>query len=183
MPGRNAALAFGKQWNTTSSRSWQSTATPGSKTWESNPPRTLAEFSKGWRCARVTKVYIAEADGWVSATFALLIMDNLANGDILQESWKTLPCGVCARARESETQRCKGHPGLPRLRLPSNTARTNAQRFYESFGFIRHGFSFCVGLPSLMNCSSDCSALFHPGQPGVVSVEQCYAGSIRSCIF
>ena len=98
------------------------------------------------------KILVATHDSAVVGTFALLIMDNLVNGG--------LPSGVVedvAVAAEYQGQgigkqmmnfafeRCRQR-GCYKLVLSSNEKRDAAHRFYESLGFVRHGFSFQVNL-------------------------------------
>jgi GNAT superfamily N-acetyltransferase len=97
-------------------------------------------------------VYVAESDGEVVGTFALLIMDNLANGGV--------PSGVVedvAVARAAQGQgigrammrfaldECRRH-GCYKMLLSSNIMRPEAHRFYEALGFEKHGYSFRVEL-------------------------------------
>ncbi len=107
------------------------------------------------------KIFVATRDSAVVGTFALLIMDNLVNGG--------LPSGVVedvAVAAEYQGQgigkkmmhfafeRCRQR-GCYKLVLSSNEKREAAHRFYESLGFVRHGFSFLVNLtaqPQDNNC-------------------------------
>ncbi|MGO9410088.1 MAG: N-acetyltransferase family protein [Spirochaetia bacterium] len=97
-------------------------------------------------------VYVAEVDGSVEGTFALLIMDNLANGG--------LPSGIVEDVAVLRSSQGKGIGkammqsaiGICRdfkcykMALSSNTARSGAHRFYESLGFVRHGFSYRVDI-------------------------------------
>jgi GNAT superfamily N-acetyltransferase len=98
------------------------------------------------------KIFVATHDSAVVGTFALLIMDNLVNGG--------LPSGVVedvAVAAEYQGQgigkqmmnfafeRCRQR-GCYKLVLSSNEKRQAAHQFYESLGFVRHGFSFRVNL-------------------------------------
>ena len=107
------------------------------------------------------KIFVATHNNVVVGTLALLIMDNLVNGG--------LPSGVVedvAVAAEYQGQgigkqmmsfafeRCRQR-GCYKLVLSSNKKRNAAHRFYESLGFVRHGFSFQVNLnaqPQDNNC-------------------------------
>jgi L-amino acid N-acyltransferase YncA len=98
------------------------------------------------------KVYVAVVNGSVSGTFALLIMDNLANG--------CLPSGVIEDVAVLRSSQGKGIGKVMmqaairackdskcyKMVLSSNTARTGAHKFYESLGFVRHGFSYRVDI-------------------------------------
>ena len=97
-------------------------------------------------------VFVAEEDGRVVGTFALLIMDNLANWGAPSAIVEDVAVAVdqqgrgvgkrmmlVARARAEER-------GCYKLVLSSNARREAAHRFYESLGFERHGFSFQVTL-------------------------------------
>jgi len=98
------------------------------------------------------RVHIAEVDGIICGTFALLIMDNLANGG--------MPSGIVedvAVARSFQGQgvgkammrfameECK-RSACYKMTLSCNEMREQAHKFYESLGFTRHGFSDRVGL-------------------------------------
>ena len=98
------------------------------------------------------KVYIAEADGRASGTFALLIMDKLASGGrpsgVVEDVAVLRSCqgeGIGKAMMQRAIQVCRDC-GCYKMVLSSNTARTGAHKFYESLGFIRHGFSFRVDL-------------------------------------
>ena len=98
------------------------------------------------------KVYVAEMGGRVCGTYALLIMDNLANGgapsavveDVaVLRSWQGK--GIGKIMMETAIRACK-EGGCYKMALSSNATRTGAHKFYESLGFVRHGFSFRVDL-------------------------------------
>ena len=98
------------------------------------------------------KVYVAAADGRVSGTFALLIMDNLANGGlpsgVLEDVAVLRSCqgtGIGKAMMERAMRACRDFKCY-KMVLSSNTARTGAHKFYESLGFVRHGFSYRVDL-------------------------------------
>jgi len=98
------------------------------------------------------KVFVAEIDGQVVGTFALLIIDNLGHGGArsgLVEAVGVLPSfqgkGIGKEMMQSAMNRCKDH-GCYKMMLSSNETRTNAHKFYESLGFTRHGFSYRIGL-------------------------------------
>lgn len=97
-------------------------------------------------------VYVAEGEGRVVGTFALLVMDNLAHAgapsavveDVCvdqavrgQGIGRALMTFAMERAREL---------GCYKLVLSSNQARIDAHRFYRSLGFVEHGLSFHVDL-------------------------------------
>ena len=94
------------------------------------------------------KVYVAECDGLIVGTFALLVMDNLANSG--------RPSGIVEDVAVAKTyqgkgigkammkyagEECRRH-GCYKMVLSSNERRTATHKFYESLGFSRHGFSF-----------------------------------------
>ena len=97
-------------------------------------------------------LFVAEIDGHVVGTFALLIMDNLGHlgapsgvvEDVaVQPAWQGKGIGnammrfAMARCREA---------GCYKLTLSANQKRDAAHAFYESLGFRRHGYSFWVDL-------------------------------------
>lgn len=93
-------------------------------------------------------LYVAEQDGRIVGTFALLIMDNLGHlgapsavvedvavGPVLHGRGVGRAMMRFAMARATEKHCYK-------LVLSSNAKRERAHSFYESLGFERHGFSF-----------------------------------------
>lgn len=98
------------------------------------------------------KVYLAESDGVIRGTFALLIMDNLANGGIpsgIIEDVAVAPAsqgkGIGKAMMQFAINECQ-RLGCYKMVLSTNKKRKMAHRFYESLGFSRHGFSYRVGL-------------------------------------
>lgn len=97
-------------------------------------------------------LYVAELGGAVVGTFALLVMDNLghlgAPSAIVEDvavdprhQGKGIGAAMMAfavdRAREADCYK---------VMLSSNARRERAHAFYESIGFVRHGFSFRLEL-------------------------------------
>jgi GNAT superfamily N-acetyltransferase len=96
------------------------------------------------------RLYVAELDGAVVGTFALLIMDNLAHLGApsgIVEDVGVLPehrgRGV-GRAMMLKARELCAEAGCYKLALSSNLRRTEAHAFYESLGFRKHGYSFIV---------------------------------------
>ncbi|MEO8216528.1 MAG: GNAT family N-acetyltransferase [Acidobacteriota bacterium] len=97
-------------------------------------------------------IYLAEDDGTIAGTFALLIMDTL--GD------RCAPAGIVEDVVVDRSRRGRGvgesmmqfamdrcrFRGCYKLVLSSNVRREDAHRFYERIGFERHGYSFLVKL-------------------------------------
>ena len=97
-------------------------------------------------------LYVAEQDGEIVGSFALLVMDNLghlgAPSGIVEDV-------VVAPARQSEgigaammgfALECCRQKQCYKLVLSSNAKRVRAHAFYESLGYERHGYSFRVDL-------------------------------------
>lgn len=95
-------------------------------------------------------LYVAEQDGRIVGSFALLIMDNLGHlgapsavvedvvvGPVLHGRGigRAMMRFAMARAKE---KRCY------KLVLSSNAKRERAHAFYEQLGFERHGYSFRI---------------------------------------
>lgn len=95
-------------------------------------------------------LYVAEQDGRIVGSFALLIMDNLGHlgapsaivedvvvGPVMHGRGigRAMMRFAVERARE---KRCY------KLVLSSNAKRERAHAFYESLGFERHGYSFRI---------------------------------------
>ena len=93
-------------------------------------------------------LYVAEQDGRIVGSFALLIMDNLGHlgapsaivEDVVvdparhdQGIGRVMMNFTVARARE---KRCY------KMMLSSNAKRERAHAFYEALGFERHGYCF-----------------------------------------
>jgi GNAT superfamily N-acetyltransferase len=97
-------------------------------------------------------LYVAEQDGEVVGTFALLIMDNLGHLGTpsgIVEDVVVAPArqgsGIGAQMMRFALEHCR-KKGCYKLVLSSNAKRVRAHAFYESLGFERHGFSFRVNL-------------------------------------
>ncbi|MCA8958856.1 MAG: GNAT family N-acetyltransferase [Planctomycetes bacterium] len=97
-------------------------------------------------------LYVAELDGTIVGTHALLIMDNLAHSgtpsaiveDVsVAEAHRGQGIGRVMMHHAMETAR---RHGCYKLCLSSNLARERAHAFYRSLGFEQHGMSFHVGL-------------------------------------
>jgi GNAT superfamily N-acetyltransferase len=97
-------------------------------------------------------LFVAEHDGRIVGSFALLVMDNLghlgAPSGIVEDvvvapEWqgKSIGNAMMAFARD----RCR-EKGCYKLMLSSNAKRERAHAFYESLGFVRHGYSFRLDL-------------------------------------
>ncbi|MEW5964401.1 MAG: GNAT family N-acetyltransferase [Pseudomonadota bacterium] len=97
-------------------------------------------------------IHVAERDGAVVGTFALLIMDNLGHmgaPSAIVEQVLVAPvaqgCGVGA-AMMRHAMQLAAERGCYKLVLSSNLKRERAHAFYDRLGFERHGISFRVAL-------------------------------------
>lgn len=95
-------------------------------------------------------LYVAELQGEVVGTFALLIMDNLAHrgtpSGVVEDVVVSAGCrgqGIGRAMMAFARQRCVEH-GCYKMALSSNLERTKAHAFYDRLGFERHGYSFRV---------------------------------------
>jgi GNAT superfamily N-acetyltransferase len=95
-------------------------------------------------------IYVAVHEGHIIATFALLIMDNLAHHGapsgvvedvVVRKDWQRE--GVGKQLMDYAMRKCK-EAKCYKLMLSSNAAREGAHKFYESLGFRKHGYSFAV---------------------------------------
>ena len=93
-------------------------------------------------------VYVAEYDNKIVGTFALAIMDNLANmgarSGLIEDVVVAASLhgkGIGKEMMEQAIKVCKGK-GCYKVSLSSNLKRENAHRFYEGIGFKKHGYSF-----------------------------------------
>jgi GNAT superfamily N-acetyltransferase len=94
------------------------------------------------------QIYVAEVEGQLVGTFALIILDNLIH--------LGSPSGVVEAVAVAPEWQGKGigkammryawnlcqRAGCYKLTLSSNLKRHRAHAFYESLGFKKHGFSF-----------------------------------------
>lgn len=100
------------------------------------------------------RLFVAEADGAISGTYSLIILDKLAKRGIpsgLVEDVAVDPAaqrqGVGRAMMEHARELCR-EAGCYKMMLSSNLSRAAAHAFYESLGFEKHGFSFLVGTES-----------------------------------
>ena len=98
------------------------------------------------------QLYLAEHNGRLAGTFALLIMDNLGEcgtpsgivEDVVVEP-EVQRHGVGRAMMEHALAICR-QKGCYKMMLSSNLARSGAHAFYESLGFEKHGYSFRIDL-------------------------------------
>ena len=97
-------------------------------------------------------VYVAEMDGNVVGTFALLMMDNLAHmgskSAIIEDvvvSQSRQKQGIGKQMMQHAIKECKAK-SCYKVVLSSNLKRINAHEFYKGLGFKIHGYSFLVEL-------------------------------------
>ena len=96
------------------------------------------------------RLYVAETDGRIMGSFALLVMVNLGHQGkpsaivedvVVSQSHQGQGIGRAMMAFALE--RCR-EKGCYKLQLSSNLKRRNAHAFYEALGFERHGFSYRI---------------------------------------
>jgi len=97
-------------------------------------------------------LYVAELDGKIVGSFALLVMENLGHlgrPSAIVEDVVVAPhmqgCGV-GRAMMAFARQKGVEKHCYKLVLSSNARRERAHAFYESLGFERHGYSFRLDL-------------------------------------
>lgn len=97
-------------------------------------------------------LYLAQREGLVVGTFALLIMDNLghrgAKSAILEDVVVDSALrgqGIGRHMVAYAAMLCR-EKGCYKLALSSNRRRRGAHRFYRALGFTRHGCSFFLDL-------------------------------------
>ena len=95
-------------------------------------------------------LYVAESDGQIVGTFALLIMDNLghlgAPSAVIEDVVVDPICqgrGIGAQMMAFAIDRAR-EKRCYKLVLSSNAKRERAHAFYEQLGFERHGYSFRI---------------------------------------
>lgn len=96
------------------------------------------------------RVYVAEVDGKIVGTFALIIMDNLGHvgtpSGLIEDVAVSPSCqrqGIGKAMMQYAMERCR-KAGCYKLTLSSHLKRTRAHEFYHSLGFTRHGYSFLI---------------------------------------
>jgi GNAT superfamily N-acetyltransferase len=97
-------------------------------------------------------LYVAEQNGEIVGSFALLVMDNLGHlgspSGIVEDvvvAPNRQSQGVGAAMMRFALERCR-EKRCYKLVLSSNAKRVRAHAFYESLGYERHGYSFRVDL-------------------------------------
>lgn len=96
------------------------------------------------------RLQVAEIDGKLAGTFALLIMDNLGEcgrpsgvvEDVVVEP--ALQRSGVGRAMMKQAMQICRQCGCYKMTLSSNLRRTAAHAFYEALGFEKHGYSFRI---------------------------------------
>ncbi len=95
---------------------------------------------------------VAEPEGTISASYALLIMDNIAHVGrqlavaeqvAVGTNWQGTGLGTLMMRHAMDEARAHG---CYKLALSSNVKFESAHAFYEKLGFTRHGYSFIVQL-------------------------------------
>lgn len=96
------------------------------------------------------RLHVAEIDGRLAGTFALLVMDNLGEcgtpsgvvEDVVVEP--ALQRSGVGRAMMAHALAICRQKGCYKMTLSSNLRRTDAHAFYEALGFEKHGYSFRI---------------------------------------
>lgn len=95
-------------------------------------------------------IFVARFGKKIVGTFALLIMENLAHQgtpSAIVEDVGVLPSfqgqGIGKEMMQFAMVYAK-EKGCYKLNLSSNMKREKAHQFYESLGFVKHGFSFMI---------------------------------------
>lgn len=97
-------------------------------------------------------LYVAEQDGRIAGTFALLVMDNLghlgAPSAIVEDVAvdPTLQGHGIGQAMMRFAIKQARERGCYKLMLSSNAIRERAHAFYEALGFERYGYAFRINL-------------------------------------
>ncbi len=95
-------------------------------------------------------VYVALLNNEIVGTFELMIMDNLAHlgtpsgiveDVVVRSSFRSQ--GIGKKMMIFALDECK-KSGCYKMTLSSNIERKRAHQFYESLGFVKHGYSFQI---------------------------------------
>jgi len=96
------------------------------------------------------RLYVAELEGRVVGTFALLIMRNLIHLGAASGLVEAVAVDAARRSQgigrammEHARALCRAR-GCYKMALSSNLKRERAHAFYEGLGFERHGYSFRI---------------------------------------
>jgi len=96
------------------------------------------------------KLYVACVGSEIIGTFSLLIVENLAHrgapSGLVEDVVVAVEHqrkGIGKWMMRSAIDRCR-EAGCYKMALSSSIRRTVAHEFYESLGFVRHGYSFLV---------------------------------------
>jgi ribosomal protein S18 acetylase RimI-like enzyme len=97
---------------------------------------------------------VINADGAVTASYGLLIMDNIAHAGAPLSIVEHVAVAVAQQGQglgqlmmHHAMAESRAH-GCYKLALSSNIRRERAHEFYDKLGFVRHGYSFVVDLGS-----------------------------------
>ena len=97
-------------------------------------------------------VWLAEEGSAVIGTYSLLVMDNLGHRGVPKGVVENVAVaadhqgpGIGRTMMQHAMAQCRGR-ACYKLVLSSNVVREDAHRFYETVGFVRHGYSFRVAL-------------------------------------
>ena len=97
-------------------------------------------------------LYVAEQDGVVLGTYAMLIMDNLGHMGAPSAIVEDVNVSPEAQGKGMGSQMIRHAldvataKGCYKLSLSSNMKRERAHAFYDGLGFERHGYSFLCRL-------------------------------------
>lgn len=100
------------------------------------------------------RLFVAERAGVVVGSYALLVMENLGHRGALSAVVEQVMVAAdqqSAGIGERMMQRAMADAALAgcyKLALSSNAKRVRAHVFYERLGFVQHGLSFHVLLPT-----------------------------------
>ena len=97
-------------------------------------------------------VWLAEEGSALVGTYSLLVMDNLGHRGAPEGVVENVAVAADRQGRgigrammQHAMAQCRGR-ACYKLVLSSNVVREDAHRFYETLGFVRHGYSFRVDL-------------------------------------
>ncbi len=94
------------------------------------------------------KIYVSTVNEMVVGTIAVLIMHNIGHlgkksaileSIAVQPEWQNK--GIGKTMLKHVTEICK-EAGCYKISLSANIKREKAHKFYESLGFVQHGYSF-----------------------------------------
>ncbi|MBU1212246.1 MAG: GNAT family N-acetyltransferase [Alphaproteobacteria bacterium] len=116
------------------------------------PDEARGQFQRFAQYPNYRLFVVAGPDGAIPASYALLMLDNIAHAGAKLAMVEQVAVSAAAQGTGLGTfmmrhamDEARAH-GCYKLALSSNVKFVRAHAFYENLGFVRHGYSFMVHL-------------------------------------